>query len=119
MKNTKTSLELQTNINSIMKSFQQFTNPSYEDIKLDLPKVQMNGKKSIIETRLCYWSQFYMEGTNKIISGIFEPYEKVTIVKPVGNPDAFYGDEDGEYEKVFQRTKIVVNFYIKSNSLAP
>ena len=86
---------MQTNINSIMKSFQQFTNPSYEDIKLDLPKVKMN-EASIMKPDYVIGHSFIWKGTNKVISGIFEPYEKVTIVKPVGNPDAFYGDEDGE-----------------------
>ena len=37
LRNTKTSRELQNNINSNMKSFSEFTNPT-EEIKLDLPK---------------------------------------------------------------------------------
>ena len=45
LRNTKTSQELQNNINSNMKSFSEFTNPTYEGVKLDLPKVISEGSK--------------------------------------------------------------------------
>jgi hypothetical protein len=45
LRNTKTSRELQNNINSSMKSFSEFTNPTYEGVKLDLPKVISEGSK--------------------------------------------------------------------------
>ena len=79
-----------------MKSFQQFTKPSYEDVKLDLPRFESLNEASILKPDYVIGHSFIWQGTNKIISSIFEPYEKVTIVKPVGNPDAFYGDEDGD-----------------------
>ena len=101
-----------------MKSFQQFNNPSYEDIKLDLPKVHMN-EASIMKPDYVIGHSVIWNGTNKIISGIFEPYEKVTIVKSAGNPDAFYADEDGEYEKFFKGQNSGKFLHIKSNSLAP
>ncbi len=110
---------MQTNINSIMKSFQQFTKPSYEDVKLDLPRFESLNEASILKPDYVIGHSFIWQGTNKIISSIFEPYEKVTIVKPVGNPDAFYGDEDGEYEKFFKGQKSGKFLHIKSNSQAP
>ena len=45
LRNTKTSRELQNNINSNMKSFSEFTSPTYEGVKLDLPKVISEGSK--------------------------------------------------------------------------
>ena len=40
LRNTKTSQDLQNNINSSMKSFSQFTNIDISEVKLNLPKVK-------------------------------------------------------------------------------
>lgn len=111
---------MQNNINSNMKSFSEFTSPTYEGVKLDLPKVI--SEASIMKADYVIGYSFVWKGgkgTNKDISSIFGEMEKVTIVKPVKNPDLFYGDENGTKEKYFQGQDSGKVLHVKSNSDAP